>query len=243
MSKVLTAILTAALLSTASLATPLDDAQAALNRGQPGVTIAALRGRMDAPALNLLARAYVGQSVLVNSMTERSRLYAASETAARSAIAADARSAEAHVELANALALQLQGAGMVRATRTGLEIRRLFEQALALDSTQARAWMGLGTWHAQALGLGPLVVLATGASEEAMRASHRKAIALAPGEVFFRLSYADSLLLLAGHDARRAATLRAEARQLLGEALALKPQTYWQRHDQEQVRERLRGLP
>lgn len=242
--KMLRPLLTAAaLLSAPGLAAPTNDALAALNRGQPGVTIALLAGRRDAPALSLLARAYVGQSVFADGLPEKRRLYAASEAAARAALAADARSAEAHVELANALALQLQGAGVVRATRTGLEIRRLFEQALALDPAQARAWMGLGTWHAQALGLGPLVVLTTGASEEALRSSHRRAIALAPDEVFFRLSYADSLLLLAATDARRAATLRREARQLLAEALALKPQTYWQRHDQDQVRERLRGLP
>lgn len=237
-------ILTAALLLTASgLTAPMDDALAALNRGQPSVTVALLRDNRDAPALSLLARAYVGQSVLVDGRPEKQRLYAASEAAARAAVAADGRAAEGYVELANALALQLQGAGVVRATRTGLEIRRLFEQALKLDPAQARAWMGLGTWHAQALGLGALVVLTTGASEDTMRMSHQKAIALAPGEIFFRLSYADSLLLLAGQDVRRATGLRQEARHLLEGALALKPQTYWQKYDQEQVRERLRGLP
>lgn len=241
--KVLPTLMLSLWLGTVGLAAPADDALSALNSGRPAVAIRLLADIRDAPGLSLLARAYVGQSVLVRSAAERQTLYAASEAAARAALAADPRSAEAHVDLANALALQLQGSSPLQATRTGLDIRRLFERAVALDPAQARAWMGLGSWHAQALGLGALVRLTTGASEQAMRGHHQRAIALAPDEVFFRLSYADSLLLLARHDRRRADTLRREARQLLDGALALTPQTYWQRYDQAQARERLRTLP
>ncbi len=242
-TRALRPLLIAVWLSAVSLAAPADDALAALMKGQPDVAVRLLRGSRDAPGLSLLSRAYVGQSLFISSEGERHKLYAAAESAARAALAADTRSAEAHVELANALGLQLQGAGAVHAARTGLEIRTLFQQAVELDPAQARAWMGLGTWHAQALGLGALVKLATGANEATMRACHQRAITLVPNEVFFRLSYADSLLLLAKNDAPRAATLRREARGLLESALALTPQTFWQRYDQALVRERLQALP
>lgn len=243
MLKVLKIVLTAALLMTSSgLAAPVDDALVALLRGQPDVTVNLLRGSKDAPSLALLARAYMGQTTFLTDMPGKKKLYTASEAAARAAIAADPRNAEGYVELANALALQLQGAGVVQATRSGLEIKRLFEQAVKLDPALARAWMGLGVWHAQALGLGPLVRLTTGASEQTMRTDHQKAIDLEPNEVFFRLNYADSLILLAKADAGRAAALTAEARGLLSAALTLTPQTYWQRYDLNQVRQRLSGL-
>lgn len=244
MFRILRTFLTATLLLTASsLATPLDDAVAALNDGQPDLTVRLLQGSRDAPSLAVLARGYVGQSVFLDRMADKKKLFAVSEATARAAVAADPKNADGYVELANALALQLQGAGVVQATRTGLEVRRLFEQATALNPRQARAWMGLGMWHAQALGLGPLVKLASGASEGTMRAALQKAIALEPNEVFFRLNYADSLLLLAKTDSRRAPALTGEARKLLQAALVLTPQTYWQNYDQGQVRERLKTLP
>lgn len=234
--------LAVSLLCSSALAASTDDALAALLRGQPDAAVTLLAGRSDAPSLALLARAHVGQAVFAPTPERRRQLYARSEAAARTALAADPQWAAAHVELANALALQLPGAGLLRATQVGPEIRRLFERATALDPGQARAWMGLGTWHAQALGLGGLVTLASGASEAAMRADHQRAITLEPNEVFFRLGYADSLLLLAGTQPRRAAALRREARAVLEAALTLTPQTYWQRLDQNTVRERLRAL-
>ncbi|CAM3527127.1 hypothetical protein [Deinococcus frigens] len=234
----------AVLLLTAPVrAATVDDALAALNNGQPDITVRLLSGRKDAPSLALLARGYVGQSVFMDRMADKKKLFAASEATARAAIAADAGNADGYVELANALALQLQGVGVVQATRTGLEVRRLFERATELNARQARAWMGLGLWHAQALGLGSLIKLATGASEQTMRAALERAIALEPNEVFFRMNYSDSLLLLAKSNSGRAAALQTEARTLLQGALALTPQTYWQKYDQGQVRERLRALP
>ena len=175
-------------------------------------------------------------------MVDKKRLYQASEMAARQAVSCRRQQRRGATELAYALALQLQGAGLVEATQKGLEIKRLFDQAVKLDPGAARAWVGLGTWNAQALALGSLVRFATGASEQAMRGDYRRAISLEPNEVFFRLSYADALLLLADHDARRAAALKAEAQGILQAALALTPQTYWQRYDQVTVRERLKTL-
>ena len=113
---------------------------------------------------------------------------------------------------------------------------------LDLNSGALIPLVGLGVWHAQALALGPVLAFASGASEGQMRADHRRAVELQPNEVFFRLSYADSLLLLASHDARRALALRQEARDVLLEALKVRPLTYWQRLDQDQVRERLGTL-
>ncbi|WP_188900898.1 hypothetical protein [Deinococcus aerophilus] len=234
--------LAVSLLLPGVLSAATDDALAALLRGQPDAAFTLLAGRSDAPSLALLARVYVGQAAFASTPERKRQLYARSEAAARTALAADPQWASAHVELANALALQLPGAGLLRATQVGPEIRRLFERATALDPGQARAWMGLGTWHAQALGMGGLVALASGASETAMRAAHQRAITLEPNEVFFRLSYADSLLLLAGSQPRRADALRREARTVLEAALTLTPQTYWQRDDQNTVRERLRAL-
>lgn len=223
-------------------ATPVDDALAALMRGQPDTAVTLLAARRDAPSLALLARALVGQAVFVPTDAQKRALYVRSEAAARAALAADSRNAEAHVELANALALQLPGTGVFRATQVGREIRALYEQAVALDPGQARAWMGLGGWHAQALALGSLVARAVGASEQAMRNHHRRATELEPGEVFFRLTYADDLLLLARTQPRRAEALKAEARGLLKAAAILTPQTYWQAFDLNQVRERLKTL-
>ncbi len=223
-------------------AAPTSEAYTALMAGQVDTAVKLLKEKQDAPSLVLLARAYVGQSLFVKTLADKKRLYQASELAARQAVAADANNAEAPTELAYALALQLQGAGLVEATQKGVEIKRLFDQAVKLDPGAARAWVGLGTWNAQALALGPLVRLATGASESAMRGNYRRAIGLQPDEVFFRLSYADGLLLLADHDARRAAALKAEAQGILQAALALTPQTYWQRYDQITVRERLKTL-
>lgn len=225
-----------------ALAAPISDAHTALMSGQVDAAVKLLSAKQDAPSLVLLARAYVGQSLFTKTMVDKKRLYQASETTARQAVAADASNAEAPTELAYALALQLQGAGLVEATQKGLEIKRLFDQAVKLDPGAARAWVGLGTWNAQALSLGSLVRFATGASEQAMREDYRRAIELQPNEVFFRLSYADALLLLADHDARRAAALKAEAQAILQAALALTPQTYWQRYDQVTVRERLKTL-
>ena len=235
-------IATIAFLLSLAQAAPVDDALSALMSGKPDASIQMLRGKTDAPSLVVLARSYVGQSLFVSDMAEKKRLYAASEAAARAALDTDPGNAEARVELANALALQLQGAGVVQATRTGLEIKQLFEQAVKLDPAQARAWMGLGTWHAQALSLGSLVAFAAGASEPTMRSDFQKAIRLSPNEVFFRLSYADGLLLLAKSDTRRAGALKSEARSILREADKLTPQNYWQRYDKAQVTQRLRAL-
>lgn len=223
-------------------ATPVDDARAALLRGQPDAAVTALTGRSDAPSLALLARAYVGQAVFAPSDAARRALYARSEGTARAALAADPRNPEAHVELANALALQLPGTGLVKAAQVGREIRALYERAVTLDPQQARAWMGLGGWHAQALALGSLVAVAVGASEQAMRDGHRRAIELEPNEVFYRLTYADDLLLLARAQPRRAGALTAEARGVLTAAAALTPATYWQAYDLKQVRARLTTL-
>ncbi|CAM3647004.1 Tetratricopeptide repeat protein [Deinococcus saxicola] len=222
-----------------ALATPFDDAQTALLRGQPDVGVRLLAGRRDAPSLALLARAYVDQAIFAPTDAQKRSLYARSEVAARAALAADARNAEAHVELANALALQLPGTGIIKATQVGHEIRALYEQAVTLDPAQARGWMGLGGWHAQALALGSLVALAVGASEQRMRDNHLRAIELEPDEVFYRLTYADDLLLLARAQPRRAEALKAEARSVLKAAARLIPQTYWQTFDLNQVRERL----
>lgn len=230
------------LLAPGAGAAPSGEAYTALMAGQVDSAVKLLKDAQDAPSLVLLARAYVGQSLFVKPLAEKNRFYAASEVAAHQAIAADPGSADAHTELAYALALQLQGAGLVEATRKGLEIKRLFDQAVKLDPAAARAWVGLGTWNAQALSLGSLVRFASGASEPAMREDYRRAIGLQPGEVFFRLSYADGLLLLANSDARRAAALKTEARSVLQAALTLTPQTYWQRYDQTTVRERLKTL-
>ncbi|GHF65506.1 hypothetical protein HNQ07_004733 [Deinococcus metalli] len=223
-------------------AAPVDDALVALLRGQPDAAVTLLTGRNDAPSLALLARSYVGQAVFVPTDAAKRALYARSEAAARAALAADPRNADAHVELANALALQLPGTGLVKATQVGREIRTLYERAVTLDPGQARGWMGLGGWHAQALALGSLVALAVGASEQAMRDDHRRAIELEPNEVFYRLTYADDLLLLAKAQPRRAGPLTAEARGVLTAAAALTPTTYWQAYDLKQVRERLRVL-
>ncbi len=225
-----------------ALASPFDDAQAALLRGQPDVGVTLLAGRRDAPSLALLARTYIGQAVFAPTEAQKRALYARAEVAARAALTADARNAEAHVELANALALQLPGTGIIKATQVGREIRALYERAVALDPAQARGWMGLGGWHAQALALGPLVALAVGASEQRMRDDHRRAIELEPNEVFYRLTYADDLLLLARAQPRRTGALKAEARSVLEAAAQLVPQTYWQTFDLNQVRERLSTL-
>lgn len=235
-------LLTALLGCGPALATPFDDARAALLRGQPDVGVTLLTGRRDAPSLALLARTHVGQAVFASTEAQKRSLYARSERAARAALAADARNAEAHVELANALALQLPGTGIIRATQVGREIRALYERAVVLDPAQARGWMGLGGWHAQALALGSLVARAVGASEQKMRDHHLRAIELEPDEVFYRLRYADDLLLLAGSQPRRAQALKAEAGSVLKAAARLTPQTYWQTLDLNQVRERLRTL-
>ncbi|WP_420594059.1 hypothetical protein [Deinococcus sp.] len=229
-------------LTSTSLAAPYDEGLRALLSGQPDVAVNLLKDQKDAPSLAVLARAYVGQSLFVKTPEEKKPLFAASEAAARASLAIDANNAEAHIELANALALQLQGVGVVKATQTGLEIKRLFEQAAQLDPKQARAWLGLGVWHAQALSLGSFVAFASGASETTMRQDHRRAIELDPNEVFYRLSYADSLLLLAKSNASRATALKQEARSILQNAAALKPQTYWQRYDSKQVQTRLKEL-
>lgn len=230
------------LLSTASAASILDSALDAYLNGQPEQTIRLLTGRTDAPSLALLARAYGVEASLAPLPAERQKLARTSEKQARTALAADASNADAHIELGNALAFQLTGANVFQAVGVGTEIRRQYERAVQLDPAAARGWVGLGIWHAQALALGPVLAFASGASEGQMRANHRRAVELQPNEVFFRLSYADSLLLLADHDARRALALRQEARSVLLEALKVRPLTYWQRLDQDQVRERLKLL-
>lgn len=230
------------LLGPGTAAAPGGDASAALMGGQVDTAVKLLSGNRDALSLVLLARAYVGQLLFVKTLADKQRLYQASKAAARQAVAADASNADAPTELAYALGLQLQGASLVEATQKGLEIKRLFDQAVKLDPATARARVGLGTWNAQALALGQLMRFATGASEQAMRGDYRRAIGLQPNEVFFRLSYADGLLLLADQDARRAAALKTEARGILQAALALTTQTYWQRYDQGTARERLKAL-
>lgn len=230
------------LLFTAFAAPVLDSALAAYLNGQPEQTIRLLSGRMDAPSLALQARAYGVEASLAPLPAERQQLARTSEALARQALAADERHADAHIELGNALAFQLSAANALQAIGVGTEIRRQYERAVQLDPAAARGWVGLGIWHAQALALGPVLAFASGASEGQMRTSHRRAVELQPNEVFFRLSYADSLLLLAGHDARRALALRQEARGVLLEALKVRPLTYWQRLDLKQAQERLGSL-
>ena len=156
----------------------------------------------------------------------RTRLYAAGQRLADSAVRIAPRNATAHATRAIALGRTAQALGAKERTAYATEVRREVRTALALDPNNAPALHVLGMWHAEILRLNPVARLAAktllgGAAfaeadwGEAQRALER-AVQLEPDRITHRLDLAGVLADrgdAAGAAAQYAWIARAPARE------------------------------
>lgn len=130
----------------------------ALLLGVPGVGAVAQEGT----GLTGLPRAVLAavDSGQFAAPERRTRLYAAAQRLADSAVRVAPRSADAHAVRAIALGRTALALGPADRTRYAVEVRREALAALALDPDHAGALHVLGMWHAEVLRLSPVARLA-----------------------------------------------------------------------------------
>ncbi len=144
---------------------------------------------------------FVAQALLAACATEQSRdvdgALARAADSARSALALDAHSINARINLALAYGMMGKRATLSEAITRNYagRGRRLISEALALDPNNARAHALLGAWHFEVLrrggGLGAMTYgarLASGVSE------FRRGMTLAPEDPLIPLQFAVALL-------------------------------------------------
>ena len=118
---------------------------------------------------------------------------------AQEAVRLDATNPQAHLQLAHAMGRYAQAIGVMKAARQGYagDVRRVIEDALALDPEMAAAHLSLAAWHAEAIhGGGLMAKMVYGASKKLARAHYERAFELAPEENVVLVEYAHGLLLL-----------------------------------------------
>jgi tetratricopeptide (TPR) repeat protein len=160
------------------------------------------------------------------------RWFALGQEAAQRSIELSPRSAEAHLELARAIAGQLIRKNLIQQALAANTLRRLLHQALQINPAFAEARAALALWHlaVHRTGVGWLY----GADLGQVRPLFDEATRLEPTSVLIRVWYALALVEL---DAP------AEARAQLEQALRLTPRSAAERIEQGFARERLRNLP
>lgn len=178
------------------------------------------RGALDSQGWSLAARALLAQ-VLVDADPRASAARLEESIAlSQKALAVDADSVEARLDLAFALGIKGRRAGKLEAVRRGYAAqgKRLIDDALAQDPDNAWAHAMLGGWHYEVLRRGGTIgAKLYGANLGAGLAAFEQAMRLAPDDPAIALQYAIAIL---GANAERH---RDKARALLAQAAQARP--------------------
>lgn len=208
------AALAAMLLEPAGAAEP-NQALVAFQSGKFLEAAQAARQTEDTRAWSLAARALLAQVLADGDYRANAALLEDSIALSQKALAADADSVEARLDLAFALGIKGRRANRLEAVRRGYasQGKRLIDEALALDPDNAWAHAMLGGWNCEVLRRGGLLGgKMYGAQWDRGWAAFDKAVDLAPDDPAISLQYAVALL---GADAEKNA---GKARALLANA-------------------------
>ena len=231
-----TFILTALLAATSvSLADSLKEANTLLDKGdwQSASSMAAGLDSSDGYAVAAKAST-LGASVSADGV--KKGLLEKAQSYANQAIKLNAANANGYFELARADGRLAQFTGILQSLGLAKDIKAALGKAIELDPRYDEAYVALGLWNAELVAKGFMVAAATGANSGQVIPNFEKAIAIAPGVIAHRLEYANALLDLNKTSNRAAATVQ------LQKAVALTPQTYWDKQDQAAAQKRLNDL-
>ncbi|MBI3438558.1 MAG: hypothetical protein HY054_07925 [Proteobacteria bacterium] len=166
------------------------------------------------------SRALVTACATAQSDTEIRALLARAEASAREALLLDSRSVDARLQLALVYGMQGRLTSLPQAFAGGYAARgrRLIDQALAIEPTNAHAHAMLGAWNLEVVRRGGRVgALIYNARRDVGLSEFERARQLAPGDTLIALHFAVALLALAP------ATYGARADRLIREVLAATP--------------------
>jgi len=166
------------------------------------------------------SRALVAACAAAQSSGSIDALLVRAETSARDALSLDPRSVDARLQLALVYGMEGRRASLARAFagRYASRGKRLIDEALAIEPTNAHAHAMLGAWNLEVVRRGGGVgALMYGAHTGTGLAEFERARALAPGDMLIPLHFAVALL---GLDP---ATYGPRASRLLREVVAASP--------------------
>ncbi|MGY2896806.1 hypothetical protein [Deinococcus sp. UYEF24] len=231
-----TLVLTALLAATSiSLADSLKEANALLDKGdwQSASSMAVGLGSSDGYAVAAKANT-LGASVSADAA--RKGLLEKAQGYANQAIKLNDANATGYFELARADGRLAQFTGILQSLGLAKDIKAALGKATDLDPRYDEAYVALGLWNAELAAKGFMVAAATGANAGQVIPNFEKAIAIAPSVIAHRLEYANALLDLNKNTNKAAAVAQ------LQKAVALTPQTYWDRQDQAAAQKKLNDL-
>jgi hypothetical protein len=215
----------------ASASARADPPRAALNLFADGRYVAAAeiaqRQTRSAEALAFSARSLIAACVTHSGCEDLTSMLAQAERGARDALALDAGSVDARLQLAAISGIRGRRASLTQAFAGGYAPRgkRLIDEALRIAPDNAEAQALLGVWHLEVLRRGgALGAIIYGANLNLGLAAFDRARALAPDNPVIALHYAVALLLL---DAPR---YRARVTQMLIAIQTMRPRDALERH-------------
>jgi len=166
------------------------------------------------------SRALVAACAAARSTSAIDALLTRAETSAREALSLDPRSVDARLQLALVYGMEGRRASLARAfaSRYASRGKRLIDEALAIEPTNAHAHAMLGAWHLEVVRRGgPTGAFMYGARIGVGFAEFERARALAPNDMLISLHFAVALL---GLDP---VAYAARANRLLGAVVAAPP--------------------
>lgn len=231
-----TFVLTALLAATSvSLADSLKEANTLLDKGDWQSASSMAAGLESSDGFAVAAKANtLGASISADAA--KKGLLEKAQGYANQAIKMNAANANGYFELARADGRLAQFTGILQSLGLAKDIKAALGKAIELDPKYDEAYVALGLWNAELVAKGFMVAAATGANSGQVVPNFEKAIAIAPGVIAHRLEYANALLDLNKN------TNRAAAIAQLQKAVALAPQTYWDKQDQAAAQKKLNDL-
>ncbi|GGM07398.1 hypothetical protein [Deinococcus aerophilus] len=207
-------------------------AQALYDQGkwQEAATVAAALNTSAGLALAAEATT-AGASLVADS--QKKALFQKAQDYANAAISKDKNNAEAYFELARAQGRLAQFVGILQSLGLAGDMKKNLDQAVALNSKLAGAYVALGLWHANLDAKGFIARRATGADRNQIAPNFEKALALEPNTAIHRIEYANALILLGK---------KTDAAAQLQRAVTLPAETFWEKRDQETAKKTLAGL-
>ena len=143
------------------------------------------------------SRSLVAACAAAQSPAAIDMLLQRAEASARQALALDARSVDARLQLALVYGMESRRASLTRAFASGFATRgkRLIDEALTLDTDNAHAHALLGAWHLEVVRRGGAAgALFYGGRASVGIAEFERARVLAPSDVLISLHFAIALL-------------------------------------------------
>ncbi|TSA81388.1 hypothetical protein FNU79_15395 [Deinococcus detaillensis] len=222
----------AALLLGQTLAAGLPDAQALLDQGKWQDAASTASSLKTAEGYALAAQSYTLGAALLPDNQKKAQFQKAQDLA-KQAISLDAKSANAHFELARADGRLAQYSGILQSLGLAGEVKRELDTAIDLNKNLAAAYVALGLWNAELTAKGFIATRATGADRSEIAPNFEKAIALEPNNPSHKMEYANALILQNNKTAAAAQ---------LQKMVALPADTFWAKRDLEASKAKLASL-